>query len=225
MIFKIAAIFFLFAYAPAFANPISEDSFSNEERTFFRLIDADCDIENTFFQKNFSKVGHVVKFSINGKELVNDSSVWNPQNPTQSSPVVGIIEIIRWDGKRSDNIEISMRVSAKNKALLQEYFCSSKGDPQLEVEWVLYEYDHAEKKYFRSFYTDTKPVKLTIGKDNLCYISRDIDRYNPNGFYIIELALSPVKGAEEQELSFAFRAGGKTFTRKIYSSEIKEDNL
>ncbi len=203
------------------ASPMTVDSPEQEEMSFYRVVDASCDLENSIPQKEYIKVGHLLKLSINGKDLVPDTPRWNPQYPDKKSEVVGIIERIIWDGKPTDPLDMTLRLSFKNKASLLECFCSSKGRPEIVAEWVIYDYDYNDNSYFPTFYTKG-PVKLTLNTNNVpFYISPEPDRRYGAGpvNFALDMSLSPQKGSEEQQLFLAFSASGKTFTRPIIAKE------
>ena len=113
------------------------------------------DVRNAFFQQD-AKIGYLLSLSLNDQELEADLSVRDPQNPDKKSNAVAVIENMRWEGLPTDPISLCGRISTKNKATMQEVFCSSSEGVKIEAEWVVFEYDYHTGKYFRSFYTNKK---------------------------------------------------------------------
>src|SRR3990167_9848317 len=143
------------------------------------MINSNCKAQAAynFNIANKEKVGHLLSlaFTTSGKELVADVPLSDPENPDNEVKVVGVIEGLKWEGGNTDPINIAGRLSPKNRGLLLEALSATGGGVDLEAEWVLYEYDHKEKKYFQKFHTDKKKIKMVLTEDTKVHIADDPD--------------------------------------------------
>jgi hypothetical protein len=194
---------------------------------YLTIINADCESNDAYHfdastaRTSITRIGHLVKLSFPSakKELKSDISVCNPENPDVKDAIVAVIERVFWEGGSDDEIELSGRVSAQNKAILQEALASLDENADVEAEFVIYDYDHHARKHFKRLHTFKKPIKLVIKQDRRAQISEEPDTYkvkNPMNF-IFEITLKPKSGVEDQKMGFAFRSSGTQFTRQLSS--------
>lgn len=188
-------------------------------QNYYKIIDAECIAKDTydFTLARTSRVGHITAMSFTniGKALEADTQVCDPESPDTKKPVVAIFDRIKWDGGPTDPIEISARFSPAGKSTMKEALSALTGGPEIELTWVIYEYDHKAKKYFQRFHSDGKPIKLVITKGTQAYIGEDADPSIPQPMnFIFEMSLSAKNEGGKQEIGCAFSAGAK-FTREI----------
>lgn len=197
--------------------------FSNLQAVcYFTNIDANCNDEGEAFQvdaKTTARIGHIVQLSFPGtnKELKRDYSLTNPETRAVKDDVVAIIDSISWQGGANDNIRILGRVSPQNKAILQEVFSSMTDNVDMEVAFVIYEYDYTAEKYFKRLHTFNKPVKLVIAPESKVYIEEDPNNYKmkkPVNF-TFQIEFMPKSGVADQKLGFAFSSSGTQFSRQL----------
>lgn len=189
---------------------------TNEAVQALTIFLQECDSRNAYRMCDTTRIGYFLKLSFGNKTLEADTRVRDPQDPDKEINVVVVIDRLDWDGLPTSYFQISGRVSSKNRALMQEALCSSNGKFELEAEWVFYEYDYDEGKYFRSFYTNQKGVKLNFIDGNRVYISPKPDREIklPVNF-MFDMILQPDTESTGQKLSCAFSASGTTFSRPV----------
>lgn len=196
---------------------------------YFRLIEAECnemdaldfDPENLGVNSRTRCIGHLIRFSFPGvqTEMVQDLSLTNPEKPAMKDPAVGVFNFIGWEGEPGDPINFDLKISPRNKAILQEAFCSSTNEiPVMEVEFVIYDYDYHNKTYFKKFYTIDNPVKFVPSEDYRFNIYGDIDYSKKPIMASINGSLMPMNGIENQKVGFAYSATGPKFTREIGES-------
>ena len=196
------------------------------ERFFKKNIKTECidSLLNPFLpsmsnRDRKSKIGHILKFSFPrlSKELAADLPTFDPEDFSRQFKVVGAIEYIVWDGGANDEILLDFNISQPNKALLQEALNSVTQRIDIEAEFVIYDYEYLENKYFKRLYTDKKQhlnlfitdqAKVDIAE----YPSRSCDGSIPFSSHII---LTPNCDAGEQNLYFAFSSNGTKFSQQI----------
>lgn len=169
------------------------------------------------------RIGHLLKFSFPSlnQALKLDTQVWDPQDPAKKVDVAAVIDGVRWDGAPNDPIEFSIRVSFQNKAILQEAFASLPENGEIEAEWVVYDYDHQDEKYFKRFYTYKKPIKFVITEDSKIYLDERPDyRVKKPTNFELSISLTPKSGIDDQHLYFAFR-NGACFSRQVGGPQKK----
>jgi hypothetical protein len=191
------------------------------------IIDADCNSKEAynFNANNEMRVGYLQKLSFPSVniELEPDEYVIDPENPQNRFKTVGIIERIRWTGSSDEPVEITARLSPANTALLREALTSLTDRADLEAEWVVYDFDHKAKKYYKRFHTDNKTIKAVIPDDMRVYVSENPCNYvTKPANCLFELYLVPDTRFVGQQLSFAYRTE-KQFKRKF--ERVTQANL
>lgn len=189
------------------------------EMKHFESIDANCDAKAgyNFVLGNTVKIGHLLKLSFSnaGKDLVADTPVPNPMDPESKINVAGVFDHIAWEGGPTDPTQLSFRLSPKNKATLQEALSSLTGGSEVEVEFVVYDYDYSEKKYFKHFHTKDEKLKYVITKGTKVSINTEPDRViqQPMNFQV-NASLTGKSEGDEQELHIAYTANSP-FARRM----------
>lgn len=183
----------------------------------YKIIDTECDEQGAYdFDPNGNcRVGHLVRFSINNKDLEADTLVYIPDHPATQVNIVGPIGYIRWDG--AEVLDINGRISPINKGIMQEALTSSTHRINVEAEWVIYGYDFHERKYFQRMHTNKELLKFEIAKDTYVYLSEDLDRSikKPMNF-TFQISLSAMENIK-QEICWACSATGTQLRRQISS--------
>jgi hypothetical protein len=195
----------------------------------FSIIDAVCNeggdayhFDANMARTGTARIGHFVKLSFPSanKELKPDVLVTNPENPDAKDSIVAVIESIQWMSGSNNEIFVAGRVSSQNKAILHEGLCSLGECADVEAEFVIYDFDHDERKYFKHFHTFKKPINLVISQ---VYIRQEPDTYKiktPMNFQF-DITLIPKKDAEEQKVGFSFRSNGTQFSRQLGGSLLE----
>lgn len=177
----------------------------------FESIEDRCDAKATynFVLGTTVKVGHLNKltFSNAGKDLEVDTSVPDPLDPESKVKVAGVFDFISWEGSPTDPINFSFRVSPKNKALMQSALSSLTGGSEVELEWLIYDYDYTEKKYYKHFHTSEAKIRCVITKGSQIKINSEADRViqQPLNF-LVSGSLTPKSEGAEQDLHIAYEA-------------------
>lgn len=188
-------------------------------QNYFKIIDAECSAKDTydFTIARTSRIGHItaIKFTNGGKELKADTKVSNPESPDSKVDVVAVVDRVKWEGGPTDPIEFSARFSPEGKSIMKEALSSLTGGTEIELTWIIYEYDHKAKKYFQRFHTDGKGIKLVITKGTQLYVGEDPDTIiqQPMNF-IFDGSFTAKNEGGKQELCCALSASAK-FNREI----------
>lgn len=186
---------------------------------YFKIIDAECNAKDTydFTITRTSRVGHItaISFTNSGKTLEADTEVCDPESPDGKIKVVAVVDHVKWNGGPTDPVEFAARLAPTGKTLMQEALSSLTGGTEVDMTWVIYEYDHKAKKYFQRFHTDGKPVKLVITKGTSVNVSEDSDMViqQPTN-YSFDGSFTAKNEGGKQELCCAFNATNK-FSREI----------
>lgn len=183
------------------------------------LIQSRCNYQRAFqpFFSDFgvssheSSIGHLYKLSFqpSGEELEADLSVVDLENPDEKKQVVGIFESVYWSGSPDSNLELSFRVSGKNKAIIQEALCLPKEPVQVVAHWAIYDCFFPTGKYFKSFYMIEKP--LVFGLQDAVQIVVNYAHVGERSLYEVYMPLIPKSEVPNQALGCVFRPGGKEF--------------
>ena len=118
---------------------------------YIRTADLDCNpiktcrphlIDKYGSQEKETAIGHLVnlKFLPSGRELIADLRVPDPENKQNNNTIAGVVELVRW-GMPDLIIAMSVFVSHKNKAIIQEVLCSAQQEVSIAAEWIIYDFD------------------------------------------------------------------------------------
>lgn len=111
---------------------------------------------------NFKKdkqapVGYITKLQLGDVPLAADQeSVKDPEQPGQvlDGKVVGVLNHYLWETGITDAMYFSFQISVKNKTDLSAMLLNTLTDLEVTFEYVIYEYDSHQKKYFKSNWTE-----------------------------------------------------------------------
>lgn len=168
-----------------------------------------------------TRIGHLVKLSFPDahKELKPDYSLSNPETRDHKDAVAGIIEYIQWLGGPNDSIRVTFQVSFQNKALLQEVFSSMEDNVDMEVAFVIYEYDYAAEKYFKRLHTFNKQLKCMAKPGDSIYLEEGLIYFGEGSRNTVSFRFGidfmPQSGVVDQKLGFAFSSGGTQLSKRL----------
>ncbi len=133
------------------------------------LTHLDCSIEQGFnFQKDTqSRVGYITSLTIGKEEFKADFKVTDPveMDPDTKKDVVGVLELVYWQGGYVDPIFYYFRVSTSNKVIGKVLVDTKLDDTTVEINYVIYDYDPVEKKHYPSFHSEEATLKGLISKN------------------------------------------------------------
>jgi len=128
-----------------------------------------CDVLQGFnFQKDGQTlVGHITSLTIGDTPLPADTQVQDPCEIGSETliKVVGVISSVYWEGGFADPVSFSAKISILNKntaTLLQHKDLSNTN---VELGFVVYEYDPIAKAYFKAFHADETKLKGLVLKN------------------------------------------------------------
>lgn len=179
------------------------------EMKHFESINAECDAKAgyNFVLGNTGKIGHLLELSFSnaGKDLAADTPVPNPMNPEEKVNVAGVLDNISWEGGPTDPTSLSFRLSPGNKATLQEALSSLTGGSEVDMKFVIYDYDYSTKDYFMHFHTNDAKLKYVITKGTKVNINTDPDRViqQPMNF-TVTVSLTGKSEGDEQDYHLAY---------------------
>lgn len=192
--------------------------------------------EQSYYLADKTAIGYLTScaFPGFGKTLKQDFFVDDPENPSIKRAIVGVIEYIYWKHSDGDRISITVRVSSYNRALLREIFTLAEQPIEPALEWVIYDLDEQEQRYFKKFFTDEKAVHFVVDPDQEVNIAEDWDdsrdyylheyddgfdfrQFIPRSFKF-EIALSIKKDADNGKLGWALSAHEKACYRELENS-------
>lgn len=120
---------------------------------------------------NFKKdkqtpVGYITALKVGDVKFVPDQeTIKDPEQPDKAiaSKVVGVLNNYMWATGITDAIYLSAQVSTNNKQALAAALLGSWSNIEVEITYVVYEYDPKAKKYYKSNSVD-KPLKGLLEK-------------------------------------------------------------
>lgn len=178
-----------------------------------------CSAEQGF---NFKKdeqivVGHLVACKIGDQKLEADIDVTDPEDNKKDVTVVGVMTNISWAGGYAQPILIDCQVSNKNKVSIANLTMKSLSNTNLTLKFNIYNYDPADKKYFKCFHTDNKDLNALIlksGGDLVIRIAMDASSEveSPKNFSFT-IGGMPAEQSSEQQLFVATSVKNKLVMR------------
>lgn len=105
-----------------------------------------------------SPIGYILAIKIGDQDLAADQeTIKDPEQPGNvlSTKVVAVLNHYLWETGTTDAMYFSGQVSTANKQKLAEMILGSFANIQVTFNYVVYEYDPLQKKYFKSNYVDT----------------------------------------------------------------------
>ncbi|WP_224360580.1 hypothetical protein [Hyalangium versicolor] len=111
---------------------------------------------------NFKKdkqapVGFITKMKLGDIELKADQeTIKDPEQPDKAlaAKVVGVLNHFLWETGVTDAMYLSSQISTANKQILSAALMGTWANVNVEIQYVVYEYDPLAKKYFKSSFTD-----------------------------------------------------------------------
>lgn len=139
-----------------------------------------------------------------------DTPLLNPTSPKKKINVTGVIDKINWEGGPADPMSFCFRVSRANKAILEDAI--SSGQSELKAEFVVYDFDHTEKKHFKYFHTNDKqiPFEITEATNVKVLPEPDTEIQKPINYQV----LASLTGKNNGEVHIAYSANAP-FTRRL----------
>ncbi len=112
---------------------------------------------------NFKKdkqtpVGYILSIKIGDQELAADQeTIKDPEQPGNnlSTKAVAVLNHYLWETGTTDAMYFSGQVSTANKQKLAEMILGSFSNIEVVFNYVVYEYDPLQKKYFKSNFVDS----------------------------------------------------------------------
>jgi hypothetical protein len=130
------------------------------------------------------------------------------RQPTASRPSgsksVGVLGRIAWGGGSSDPIELTAYISTKNCHRIEQLLHERPADTSVQIDFVVYNYDPAAKKYFKAFYPNVVPlhalIRKTSGELQLKLGEKGGEVANPENWTLSIVIVPP---AEVAQLTYA----------------------
>lgn len=115
-----------------------------------------CDINQMFdFQIDSQvKIGVLNSLTIGEQSYDADFQVTDPENPSGTLNVVGVLSNIYYELGYDDPIQFSAQVSTANKNLLSTLVHTSLTNTSVEFEFTVYAYDPEPKVYYKAFHSN-----------------------------------------------------------------------
>jgi hypothetical protein len=121
---------------------------------------------------NFKKdkqapVGYITKLKVGDVDLKADQeSIKDPEQPdkTLGNKVVGVLNHYMWETGITDAMYFSAQISTGNKQTVSAALLGTWSNVEVLFTYTIYEYDPAQKKYFKSNYID-KELKGILEKN------------------------------------------------------------
>ncbi|HEX5745418.1 MAG TPA: hypothetical protein VFZ09_04185 [Archangium sp.] len=151
---------------------------------------------------NFKKdkqtpVGYITKLVVGDVELVADqATIKDPEQPGSDfgSKVVGVLSHYLWETGTTDAMYLSAQISTSNKQALQAKLLTDWTNMEVTFNYVVYEYDPKEKKYFKSNHLDAelKGILEKNGNDLNLSVADDASRevQSPENF-TLQIGIKP----------------------------------
>lgn len=127
-----------------------------------------------FKQERQLRVGHLVSLTIGGEKLEPEYNFLDPENPTKTVPLCGMIDFLDWkDRLPGEPIIFEGLVSGGNQGIMN--YAIEAAEIGSDVEFVLnfYAYDLKAKKYFKCFHTDGKAIKGQLTQDKRSHAEKE----------------------------------------------------
>jgi hypothetical protein len=106
-----------------------------------------------------SSVGYITKLKVGDVELKADQeSIKDPEQPDKAlaSKVVGVLNHYLWETGVTDAMYFSAQISTNNKQSVAAALLGTWANVEVLFQYVIFEYDPAQKKYFKSSYIDAE---------------------------------------------------------------------
>ncbi|MET0402229.1 MAG: hypothetical protein ABW123_07480 [Cystobacter sp.] len=144
-----------------------------------------------------SAVGYITSLKVGDIVLVADQeTIKDPEQPDKvlASKVVGVLNYYQWDTGITDAMNLSAQISTNNKQTLNAALYGSWSNVQVEIQYVIYEYDPKAKKYYKSNTVDAvlKGLLAKQGDELQLHVAEDpsSEVQSPKNF-TMQLAVKP----------------------------------
>lgn len=118
----------------------------------------ECNLSNGYEvdPTSTSTVGYILSGTLSGEKMNECYSIVTPKGDQKD--VVAIMTFADWPGKQTKPVQFSFGV---NDALDGKLTAarSSKMKTDIELEFVVFQYDHTAKDWYEAFYSDGAPLK------------------------------------------------------------------
>lgn len=147
------------ATPPGAANQ-PRSSLSNGNDHF--LVNVNCDAVRAFsFKiKEIPTTGYILGMKLKDTPLKADWGVRDPENPGELISVVSVLDYIGWSGKATEPVIFEGRMSFDNRSIFKDWVANEDGGADVEVNWVVKEYDVSAKQYFQAFHSEGAAIKF-----------------------------------------------------------------
>jgi len=156
-------------------------------------------------------VGFITKLKVGDIEFAaNIESVKDPTAPTSDVKVVAVLNNYMWATGTTDALYLSGQITVKNKNEMAQKLLGGFTDFSVELNYVIYEYDPLEKKYFKSNFVDSdlKGVLEKNGEDlNLAVADDASTEVQSPKNYTFQIGVKPK--SEEQAINLAMNSSAK----------------
>ncbi len=164
---------------------------------------------------NFKKdkqapVGYITKLVLGDLTLAADQeSIRDPENPgsPMADKVVGVLSHYLWETGVTDAMYMSAQISVENKMQLSAKLLGEWTSTEVKFDYVIYEYDPVEKKYYKSNWVGELQGLLEKNGDQLNLTIADdasTEVQSPKNF-TLQVGIKPQ--TEEQEVTLATGVG------------------
>jgi len=111
-------------------------------------------------------LGFVNTLTIGAVTIEPDVEVHHPTAAHLPPKSVGVLGSIAWGGGSADPIELTVYISAKNRERIEQLLHGGVADTSVKIDFVVYNYDPINKKYFKAFFPNSCPARGQIRKDS-----------------------------------------------------------
>ncbi len=172
-------------------------------------ISYSCSVSQGFnFLKDAQdRVGHLVSIKIVDNELTPDLNVADPEDLYNNVKVVGVISSLYWGGGYADFIQLSAQVSTSNKNALAMMMHQTMSNTEVELEFVVFDYDPDAKKYYKCLHTNKVKLKGLVAKSGgeLAFnvgMDQSQEVTSPRNF-TFQIVINPQEISQELHLAFS----------------------
>ena len=160
---------------------------------------------------NFEKdaqvcVGFINSLKIGDTELAVDLAVTDPENISGDKiKVVGVMNSAYWEGGYNAPFQLGAQVSNENKKSVATLTHTSMSNTAVEINYTIYEYDPAEKCYYKAFHcNDTAMMGLIEKRGGQLALAIDdqagYEIVSPLNF-ALSIGVNPQEQAQEMHLA------------------------
>lgn len=117
------------------------------------------------FKKDKQKsVGFLTKLKIGDTEIKADLACKDPTNPAADVKAVAVLSDVLWETGVTDAVFFTGQVSVSNRQEIAMLVYNSMVNVLTTFQFVVYEYDPKEKKYYLCFHSNSKDMDGLLEK-------------------------------------------------------------